>query len=456
MRPPDSPNHLAWDRTLSAKAAEVRRILQNMTRSEGQPLKRRRAIQRAQLHKLLVHSSRQVPFYRDRLKEAGFRPDRPLTEEVWRQIPILSRQQIQHHAEHLKARSVPPGHGPSKESTTSGSTGIPLRVAKSAASSLYWDAVRAREFFWHDRDLTRPWHSIRYFPEGVASYPRGVENRSWGDIAEVLGRTGRGYGLNIMTDPRDQVTWLRRHSPSYILTYPSNLKALLEETYKTERPFPELQQVITVAESVPSELRTLCLEQWGVRICDIYSATEVGYIALQAPQGNHYLVQDEVVRVEILDEAGDPVGEGESGRVVVTALHNYAMPLIRYAIGDFAEAGGRSPCGRTLPVINQILGRVRNMLSYPDGRSAWPSFSDGRFREIAPIRQFRIIQRTIDLLELQVACERGLSDQEKAALRAVVCDRIQYPFHIMVTEHSEIARSAGGKYEDFRNEVAPT
>jgi phenylacetate-CoA ligase len=237
------------------------------------------------------------------------------------------------------------------------------------------------------------------------------------------------------------------------MTYPSNLGALLQATDSDGRLFPGMRQVITLAESVTPALRTRCLEQWGVPISDLYSATEVGYMAFQAPQGDHYLVPDEVVRVELLDDNDMQVEPGDSGRVTVTPLHNYGMPLIRYAIGDYAERGEVSPCGRTLPVINRILGRVRNMLNYPDGRTSWPLFADSRFRDIAPVKQFRVIQRTIDTLELQVAAESPLTGHQRAALAEVIQKRTQYPFTIEVTEHDEIARSAGGKYEDFRNEL---
>jgi phenylacetate-CoA ligase len=436
------------------RAAMVQSILKGMMRAERQPAWARRFTQRAHLERLLGHVAMHVPYYRDCLQEAGFRPDRPLSEEVWQQIPVLTRQQVQVSAPLLQATALPPSHGPIRESRTSGSTGVPLRVSKTAVSSLFWDAVTIREMLWQRRDRSRPWHAIRYVGDGSAEYPRGAKSPSWGRVAELLGPTGPGYGLDIKTDPSLQFAWLQRHQPSYLLTYPSNLRALLDATRSTARPFPHLRHVVTVAESLPDGLREQCREQWGVRICDIYSAAEVGYIAIQAPYGDHYLVPEEVVRVEILDDAGNPVKRGESGRVVVTPLFNYAMPLIRYEIGDYAELGGRSPCGRTLPVINRILGRVRHMLTYPDGRKSWPSFSDGRFREVAPVRQFRVIQRAADMLELQVAAERPLIETERSSLAAMVRDRVGPPFRVEVTQHAEIPRSAGGKYEDFRNDFA--
>ena len=438
---------------LSQHVAMIRRILRGMAISERQPRKVREAAQRGQLHRLLTHAMSHVPFYAEKLESAGFRPDRPLTEEIWRRLPVITRHEVQCSAESLKARATPRGHGPIAESHTSGSTGIPLCVLKTGLSRLFWDAVTVRDMIWQQRKKSRPWHAIRYVEDDSASYPNGSMAASWGRVAHILGQTGPGFGLNIMTDPFDQIEWLRRSPPSYLLTYPSNLKALLQATDSQGVVFPELKQVITVAESLPDGLRHQCREQWGARICDLYSAAEVGYIAIQAPKGDHYLVPEEVVRVELLDDSGDPVAPGESGRVVVTPLHNYAMPLIRYDIGDYARRGTRSSCGRTLPVIEQILGRVRNMLTYPDGRKVWPSFQAGRFREIAPVRQYRVIQRATDRLELQVAAERTLSEHERAALADMLLGGVQYPFHVDVTEHAKIARSAGGKYEDFRNEV---
>ncbi len=447
------PSGLVWPALLPPRAAMLRWILQQMEKTERQPPHIREASQRAQLHSLLSHALKEVPFYEGRLRSAGFSPDRPLTEDIWRRIPVLTRAEVQRNSESLQARNVPAGHGSVHSNTTSGSTGIPLKVLQTALCGLFWDAATMRDHFWQRRDMSRPWHSIRYFRNGGASFPTGKKARFWGRAEGVLGYRGPGFGLDIMTDPTDQIEWLQRAPPSYLMTYPSNLGALLQATDSDGRLFPGMRQVITLAESVTPALRTRCLEQWGVPISDLYSATEVGYMAFQAPQGDHYLVPDEVVRVELLDDNDMQVEPGDSGRVTVTPLHNYGMPLIRYAIGDYAERGEVSPCGRTLPVINRILGRVRNMLNYPDGRTSWPLFADSRFRDIAPVKQFRVIQRAIDTLELQVAAESPLTGHQRAALAEVIQKRTQYPFTIEVTEHDEIARSAGGKYEDFRNEL---
>ena len=90
--------------------------------------------------------------------------------------------------------------------------------------------------------------------------------------------------------------------------------------------------------------------------------------------------------VEIVDDAGRPVPPGTEGNIVVTCLTNYAMPLLRYRLGDFAELGSDCSCGRGLPVLKRILGRERNsVLIAPSGERFWPVFGTHRFSRIAPI-----------------------------------------------------------------------
>ena len=126
-------------------------------------------------------------------------------------------------------------------------------------------------------------------------------------------------------------------------------------------------------ESGEPELRAACRDLWGVPLHDVYSANELGYIALQCPESEQYHVMSECALVEVIDGDGRPCRPGETGRLVLSSLHNYAMPLLRYEIGDYAEVGDQCPCGRGLPLLNRIAGRERNMLVLPDGRQHWPT-----------------------------------------------------------------------------------
>ena len=141
----------------------------------------------------------------------------------------------------------------------------------------------------------------------------------------------------------------------------------------------------------------------------MYSTQEVGYITLQCPKSEHHHVQAEGVFIEILDDNGSPCRPGEMGKVIATPLHNLAMPLIRYDVGDYAEFGEPCPCGRGLPVLRRIMGRSRNLLRLPSGERIFPYFHDGLFREIAPVRQFQVVQIHPQRFDVRLVTERPLT-----------------------------------------------
>jgi phenylacetate-CoA ligase len=174
----------------------------------------------------------------------------------------------------------------------------------------------------------------------------------------------------------------------------------------------------------------------------------MGFIALQCPRHEHYHVQSESVLVEVLDEDGEPVRPGEIGRVVLTSLHNFAMPLIRYAIGDYAEAGAPCPCGRGLPVLKRILGRSRNRVSMPDGRRAWPDV--GALRAAIPgAEQIQVVQQGADAVEVRYARDLALSPEEERESGERIRAALGHPFGLTFTGPAPIPRQPNGKLETF-------
>jgi len=132
------------------------------------------------------------------------------------------------------------------------------------------------------------------------------------------------------------------------------------------------------------------------------------------------------------------------------------MPLLRYEIGDYAEVGHCCGCGRGLPVLNRILGRQRNMFRLPSGELIWPSLildGDAAPPVAASIRQYQIIQRTIDRLEVRLVAEDRLAQSAELELTKWIHRSLGAAFTVEFNYVPSIARSAGGKYEDFRSEV---
>jgi len=258
---------------------------------------------------------------------------------------------------------------------------------------------------------------------------------------------------NITTDLAEQMEWLLAEDPDYVITYPSNLQALAHCALAGDMRLPRLREVRTFGEVLPAGLRELCRRAWNVPLTDLYSAQEVGYIALQCPLHEHYHVQSENLLVEIIDEQGKACVPGQVGRVVVSTLHNFAMPLIRYEVGDYAEVGAPCGCGRQLPVLKHIVGRVRNMVMLPDGRRHWASFPPHKWAHIAPVAQLQIVQKSRTNMVLRVVAPRELTADERLKLVAALQTCLGYAFRMDIERVDEIPRAANYKFEEFISEI---
>ena len=445
---------LHWPALPGLAGLPVLALLQQFEQSQWWPKDALRGRQFEQLELLLLQASATVPFYAERLERAGYRPDRPLTEDVWLSVPCLSREELQTVGTALISTRIPAAHGPTKPSTTSGSTGRPVTVLKTALLRTFVRAITIRNHLWQGHDLGAKLAVIRNLGDGQAAYPDGMALPDWGSMTRSTMVTGPSVSLSITASTDQQLEWLTRHQPDYLLTFPSVATELLRGCRADGGGPTRLRQVITFAEMVPPELPPLCREVWGASVGDIYSSQELGAMALQCPETGCYHVQSESVLLEVLDDAGQPCAPGEVGRIVATSLHNFAQPMIRYDIGDFAEAGEPCRCGRGLPTLNRILGRFRNMLTLPDGRRVWPRLSEARYRDVAPIRQFQVVQTTRSALDVRLAVERPLTKEEEAKLRAMILGRIGHAgFDLAFTYHDSIPRGAGGKFEDFKSEI---
>lgn len=447
-----------WPGIPAAKNAAMLAVLFQLERSQWWSAERLLEHQRRQLSALLAHAVAHVPFYRARLGGLAELPGTGDWTEAWRHIPILTRAEIQaaDTDESMLADTLPPGHGGYREIFTSGSTGAPIRSVRSELWELIWSAFTVRDHLWHRRDFAGTLGAIRESGAGKAVWPEGSVSPSWGYSTDAVFRTGPSVGLNILTPVEQQVEWLLRREPDYLVTHPS-IAALLARACVERGARPQrLKQVIAIAERLGPGLRGLCREAWGASVADLYSAREAGYLALQCPEHEHYHVQAEGVFLEVLGERDVPCRPGEVGRVVVTPLHNLAMPLIRYEIGDLAEVGAPCSCGRGLPVLTRVMGRVQHMLVLPGGVRRWTLLSSEDLAALlraAPVRQYQVAQVASDRLELRVVVARGLSAEEESALVAWVRRKFSDGFEVSVRCVPALERTAGGKLEDFVCEV---
>jgi phenylacetate-CoA ligase len=442
-----------WPALLAGRAASLASLLAQLERTQWLSTDELEALELAQLESLLVHACRNAPAWRARLGAAGITAEMPLTREAWERIPVLERAEVHEDAERWRSNAVSETHGEVNEVATSGATGRPIRVLKTGLTEFFWDALTLRAHEWAGWDTSGRLAAIKWYPDRMATYPSGMTLPDWGVPYTIVCLSGPSFALSVTATVEEQAEWLGRIQPDYLTLFPSLLPDLVRQCAARGVRLQGLKEVRTTGECLDPATRDLCVKGWGVKVQDAYSAQEVGYIAVQCPEHEHYHVQSESVRVEVLNEKGARCGPGETGRVVVTPLHNFATPLVRYALGDYAEVGAPCPCGRGLPVLKRILGRSRNMLVLPDGARLWPRLSELRSSDVLPITQFQAVQTAPTRLDVRLVASRKGTPEEEARLAKIIGERIGCPFEVRFLYVDEIPRSAGGTFEDFRSEL---
>lgn len=444
---------IRWPPLFNAQTSAVMAVGFQLKHSEWWSPHELLAHQLQQLREVVRHAIASVPLYQRLYADhRAIAEAEELSLESWSRLPVVQRQVLLDAEDELLSRSFPTDHGKPHAVQTSGSTGKPLRVLKSGVCDTMWSALTLREHAWHGRDLGAHLAAIRHVKDAAkvgAVPPAGASQRGWGSATNALYPQAKTSLLSIATPVDEQATWLERTDPDYLLTYPSNLDALVQVIRTRGVRLPSLREVRTISEAMAPDLRERCDDVLGVPLVDLYSAEEVGQIALQCPEApSSYHVMSESVFVEVLDERGEPCGPGETGRVVVSALHNLATPILRYALGDYARVGAPCSCGRGLPVLDRILGRRRAMLRHPDGRVVWPEFT-GACRRAAPFRVIQVIQESLEHIRMLVVPDGELEDAHERALRDALAASFGADFEITIERVTEIPRTQRGKLDEF-------
>lgn len=403
--------------------------------------------QLAQLSNVIVHAARTTPFYRDRLKATLAQMENGLNLAALRQIPILTRSEFQDAGDSINSTAVPASHGAVIDTRTSGSTGQPLTLKNTEVTRTYTQALTWRDHLWHRRDFSQ---KTLAFQTLKAGQPTG-HFPFWGP---PVVNAGEGVRVSMAQPASNLLEILKTEDPAYLVVHPSVLKELLylsrEQGYRPGK----LQQVSCMGEILYPELRERCQRQWDVRVSDIYSCVEFTVMALQCPEYPHYHVQSENVLIEVLRPDNTPCQPGEVGKTVISSLNNFATPMLRYENGDMAEVGEPCPCGRGLPVLKRIVGRVRNTAVLPNGERLMPSVATGTLLNDLPIKHFQLVQKTTEMIEARLVVGRPLTTDEETALVDYFNKGWRHEFDFVFVYVDEITRGANGKYEVFRCEVS--
>ena len=373
---------------------------------EEGPVAQTRAFQSARLRRLLDGARRASAFWRERL---------PVDARQLGDLPIQSRADVQAQVAAEGGLPVPAEHGAVGMHATSGSTGVAITFHASGYNGLYNQFRNYYDVFAQRRDVTRPLTSAR------AKVPAGRAARWPGAIGDMF-RTGPYRAIDIGPLTMSAVAEAVAAEPVGHLVMQSHvLSAVLDLVEAGTVRLREVSQILSFSETVDDALRARTRRLLGVRIADRYACEEFGPIAFQCPTDDaHYHVATSNVVVEVVDASGAPSAAGVPGRVLLTGLHSHATPFIRYEIGDLAALRQGCPCGFAGPTLSHVLGRLRALLRLPDGQRRFLRFVAPDWLEIAPVREFRVVQTTRESLVAELVSDAPLTATQEEQVRALL------------------------------------
>jgi len=416
---------------------------------------------------VLDHSVHHVPFYRDLFSSQALEIENSSAIECLRQFPVLSKSMYrQYPPEHFLAANIPPERR--LLWTTSGSTGEPFSfyldrkaMPVAFAGHLFFDSWYGLRPFGRYVRIVMPPTARPKLASGIS-----VASRVRWKIANRLQHVYESFTqrkICVMDVDRGQVEriyqQLEQFRPSFILGYTSTLAFIAHELMDRQRRLSnQLQGVITIAETLTQTRREIIEAYFNAPIINRYGLREFGTWSAQscshAPTQLH--LNSEMVVCEILRADGSPAPRGETGRVVLTDLHNYARPFIRYDTGDLAVAGvGPCDCGRGFPLLSRLDGRSIESIVTKSGKEINPVVLGRYLREGGPaslhsnhlefIKHYQLVQETPASVRILVVASKGFDSDRKERLRVDLCRLLGDDMAVAVEIVDEIKCERSGK-----------
>ncbi len=354
------------------------------------------AIQQRKLKKLLKHAYDNVSYYRQLFDSVRVKPEEIRTVGDLQKIPVTTKSHLRKLSlDQVIAKGIDINKCVKKRNT--GTTGIPL------------------DFFFTKKDLgLRPLLDLRMLyacgykltDKIVALINLGQFKKQW---FQYLGIMRKEYIFTFDIPEEKQIEDIQRINPDVIWSVSSNILLLADmiKRHKIKKIQPRL--IFTMGELLTQKDKKLIVSVFGIEPFDCYGLVESGFVAWQCARRSGYHINTDSVVMEFIKD-GRQAQPGEAGELVITNLHSYAMPFIRYSVGDTGILNDRlCLCGRDLPLMSIIEGRTVDFIVLPDGKKISPYRLTCALEEIPEVVRFQIIQEEIDKIVVKFIKGEGYS-----------------------------------------------
>jgi phenylacetate-CoA ligase len=438
----------------------------NLLDNEFSPLETQIARVTRSVGDVLAFAAENVPHYRAQFRAAGLDATAPNALRTLAALPVLTKADVQDKAAALCAERLPPGQTLAEPMSSSGTTGRPTRVQRGSWAAMVPVYLRQREYRWYRFDPALKFAYIR-FAHHFSAKPDGSLLKDgetgtlpgWPYLREFF-ETGPHVMFNVTSPVERQIAFLRETRPDYLMSFAESLEHLAFAAGDA-RPAVSLKGLVSTSEQLTPGMRRRVETGFGAPVRQNYGLNEIGPVAPECEAGRFH-VHTEHCWVEIVDGGGRAVAPGETGRLLVTALNNAAMPLLRYDTGDLAIAvAGDCPCGRRLPGFGGIVGRYSRIAFLPEGTLTIV----GMLREtietlpaaaMTGVRQFQIHQSRDSGFLLRVVSDAALPDPFRQSVNARWGgDPLAGNQALEIVRVDELARPSGGKFQVFTSDFMP-
>jgi phenylacetate-CoA ligase len=398
------------------------------------------ALQWERLREILKYAFERNQFYRNCFKESNLHPSDIKSPEDLKKIPILEKKEIQKDPKRL----ISSGYDPPSllKFKTGGSTGRSIEIYLTEECSELRNAVARRHDRWTGWEVGEPIGAVWGNPKLPATLKDQMRSR-------LLCPTIYLDTMN-MTDEAVKAfarEW-KKVRPTLLFGHAHSLYVLAK--YVRDLAISEIQPkgILSTSMMLLPHERKFMEEVFGVKIFDRYGCEEVSLIASECERHEGLHLNIEHLFIEFLKNDGTDVMPGEEGQIVVTDLMNKAMPFIRYRVEDVGTPSERTcSCGRGLPLMEKVTGRVADFLIREDGsRVAGVSIIENTLTRIPGVDQMQIIQEELGLIVLNIVPGANFNTRMEQELKNYFKGLFNLRVKVEVKRVKEIPAERSGKY----------